>query len=342
MKNNKKENRFSFISFMNEIPKYIFNSNEKYRKWGANNDIPNTILELYDTVPEHSSTINFILSNVIENDLEQMDYWTLQKIALDYILFGGFTLEVIKLRNDKFKYEYKDISLARLSPDKDKIGFAEHWTGYKADIEWDNRVTKQGETGIYMFKNPKTRGDYPSPRYISAFKALDTMSEIGAYHNNNAKNGFTPNVVINFNNGEPDEDTKIDIENKIKDKFTGVNGNKFILSFNDSEETKTTIEKLDNDNLDQKFETLQKFLQNQIIVAHQLTSGQLIGIKPENQGFSRSEYEESMEIFEDNVVAGYRKEIEYGLSELFGSEVILKDHEEEIINPIEEEEEDIV
>ena len=342
MKNNKKENRFSFINFMNEIPKYIFNSNEKYRKWGANNDIPNTILELYDTVPEHSSTINFILSNVIENDLEQMDYWTLQKIALDYILFGGFTLEVIKLRNDKFKYEYKDISLARLSPDKDKIGFAEHWTGYKADIEWDNRVTKQGETGIYMFKNPKTRGDYPSPRYISAFKALDTMSEIGAYHNNNAKNGFTPNVVINFNNGEPDEDTKIDIENKIKDKFTGVNGNKFILSFNDSEETKTTIEKLDNDNLDQKFETLQKFLQNQIIVAHQLTSGQLIGIKPENQGFSRSEYEESMEIFEDNVVAGYRKEIEYGLSELFGSEVILKDHEEEIINPIEEEEEDIV
>ena len=342
MKNNKKESRFSFINFMSEIPKYIFNSNEKYRKWGANNDIPNTILELYDTVPEHSSTINFILSNVIENDIEQMDYWTLQKIALDYILFGGFTLEVIKLRNDKFKYEYKDISLARLSPDKDKIGFAEHWTGYRADIEWGNRVTKPGETGIYMFKNPKTRGDYPSPRYISAFKALDTMSEIGAYHNNNAKNGFTPNVVINFNNGEPDEDTKKDIENKIKDKFTGVNGNKFILSFNDSEETKTTIEKLDNDNLDQKFETLQKFLQNQIIVAHQLTSGQLIGIKPENQGFSKSEYEESMEIFEGNVVAGYRKEIEYGLSELFGSEVILKDHEEEIINPIEEEEEDIV
>ena len=338
MKNKSIENRFSFMNFVSEIPKYIFQKNEKYIKWGFNNDTPETILSLYDTVPEHSSTINFILSNVIENDLEQMDYWVLQKIALDYILFGGFTLEVKKLRNDSFKYEYKDISLARLSPKKDKIGFAEHWSGYKAEIEWDNRVTKQGETGIYMFINPKTRGDYPSPRYISAFKSLDTMSEISSYHNNNAKNGFTPNVVINFNNGEPDEDTKKEIEKKLTDKFTGVNGNKFILSFNDSEETKTTIEKLDNDNLDQKFETLQKFLQNQIIVAHQLTSGQLIGIKPENQGFSKSEYEESMEIFEQNVIAGYRKEIEYGLSELFGTDIILKDHEE-IINPIIEEEE---
>ena len=343
-----KNNRFSFISFVSDIQDYIFNAgNEKYHKWGANNDIPTTILKLYDTVPEHSSAVNFILSNVIENDLEQLDYWTLQKIALDYILFGGFTLEVVKLRNDKLQYNYKDISLARLSPDKDKIGFAEHWKGYKTDVTWEKRVTKAGETGVYMFMNPKTRGDYPSPRYISAFTSLDTMSEISSYHNNNAKNGFTPNVVINFNNGEPDEDTKKDIENKLKDKFTGVNGNKFILSFNDSEETKTTIEKLDNDNLDQKFETLQKFLQNQIIVAHQITSAQLIGVTPENQGFSKSEYEEAMEIFENNVVAGYRKEIEYGLSELFGSEVILKDHEEiinpiiedEIINPITEEEE---
>lgn len=338
MRSNNKESRFSFINFVSEIPKYIFQNNDKFLRWGFNNDVPETILKLYDSVPEHSSTINFILSNVIENDLEQMDYWVLQKIALDYILFGGFTLEVKKLRNDSFKYEYKDISLARLSPKKDKIGFAKHWSGYKADIEWDNRVTKQGETGIYMYMNPKTRGDYPSPRYISAFKSLDTMSEISSYHNNNAKNGFTPNVVINFNNGEPDEGTKKEIEKKLEEKFTGVNGNKFILSFNDSEETKTTIEKLDNDNLDQKFETLQKFLQNQIIVAHQLTSGQLIGIKPENQGFSKSEYEESMEIFEQNVVAGYRKEIEYGLTELFGVDIRLKDHEE-VVEPVIEEEE---
>lgn len=256
---------------------------------------------------------------------------------MDYILFGGFALEVTALRNGATTYQWLDMANCRIHPDRAQIGYAKNWSSYKADITWKPMVTKPGQSGIYMFKNPKTRGDYPTPRYISAMTSLDTMSEISAYHNNNAKNGFTPNVVINFNNGEPDEDTKKEMEKQLKEKFTGVNGSKFILSFNDDPEHKTTIEKLDGDNLDEKFKDLQVFLQNQIIVSHQLTSGALIGVRQENTGFSAIEYEEAMEIFELNVISGYRKELEYGLTELFGTEIILKDSvepaiEEEEIN----------
>ena len=338
----KKSSPISVINFFQDMPKYIFNRNEKFHKWGADNDIPDKLMDLYNTVPEHSSTINFILSNVIENEIEQADYWMLQKLALDYILFGGFTVEKTRLRNGEFTYEYIDISKCRISPDKDKIGYSENWGSYKADVDWREIVTEESKQGIYLFKNPTTRGTYPSPRYLAAVKSMDTMSAITDYHNNNAKNGFTPNVVINFNNGEPDEGTKKDMEKKITDKFTGVTGNKFLLSFNESSDTATTIDKLDGDNLDEKFETLQKFIQNQIIVAHQLTSGSLIGIKPENQGFSKVEYAEAMEIFEDNVISGYRKEIEYGLSELFNKEILLKNHtdiKENVEEIIEEKEE---
>ena len=121
-----KSNKFSFITFVSEIKEYIFNPNQKYIYWGANNDTPATLLKLYDTVPEHSSAINFILSNIIEEDIDEMDYWTLQKLALDYILFGGFAVEVVKLRNNQYQYNYKDISLIRLNPDKDKVGFSEN------------------------------------------------------------------------------------------------------------------------------------------------------------------------------------------------------------------------
>ena len=72
MKN--KESRYSIINFFTEKAEYIFNRNEKFIKWGLGNDIPFRLLEMYDTVPEHSSTINFILSNVIENEIEQLDY----------------------------------------------------------------------------------------------------------------------------------------------------------------------------------------------------------------------------------------------------------------------------
>ena len=96
---------------------------------------------------------------------------------------------------------------------------------------------------------------------------------------------------------------------------------KFIISFQDTVDNAVTISKLDNDNLDQKFETLQKFIQNQIIVAHQITSGQLIGVKPENQGFSKSEYEESLTVFKDVVISGYRNELNYAFTTLFNKEV---------------------
>ena len=95
----------------------------------------------------------------------------------------------------------------------------------------------------FTLKNNKSRGLYPRPYYISASTSLQTMKSILDYHQNNADNGFAPNVVINMNNGIPDEEIQKKIEKKIQDKFTGANGNKFILSFNETAETATTIEK---------------------------------------------------------------------------------------------------
>ena len=134
-KNKIKRGSISVINFFQDIPKYIFNQNEKYRKWGVENDIPFKLLELYQSVPEHSSAINFILSNMIENDIEDVDYWMLQKIALDYILFGGFTIKKTKLRNGEMTYEYIDISQCRLNPEKNKIGHSENWGSYKVEVE---------------------------------------------------------------------------------------------------------------------------------------------------------------------------------------------------------------
>ena len=315
----------SIFNFVEEKIKYIFNNNEKFHKWGADNETPNKFLNFYENIPEHQSAINFILSNVVKESIETLDFWTVQKIVLDYIIFGGFTVEIIKKRNGNYELNYIDISKVRYNPDKTKLGYSENWGNYKVDVKWMPISKNIDEVGIFIFKNPKSRYLYPTPHYNAAMLSLDTMYSITEYHNNNASNGFTPNVIINFNNGEPDAETKKQIENKIEDKFSGAKGKKFILSFNNSSETATTIEKLDNDNLDQKFETLQKFIQNQIIIVHQITSGQLIGIKPENTGFSKTEYEEAMEIFKNVVISNFIREIEFGFSTLFNKEIKMKE-----------------
>ena len=207
----------------------------------------------------------------------------------------------------------------RKSPDKQKIGYCPDWNDYKQkkDVLWFP-VSDGNIPGIYWFENPKVKRNYANPQYCASITQLEIMENILEYHLNNAEQGFAPNVVINMNGGVPDEQTQKMYENKLKEKFAGSKGQRFILCFNDSTDQATTIEKLDNDNLDQKFETLQKFIQNQIIIGHKITSGQLIGVKPENTGFSKTEYEESLEVFKTTVIKSLQQELEYGLEVLLG------------------------
>jgi hypothetical protein len=325
---NKNNFGLSVISFAKQKMDYIFNPNEKFVKWGADNMLPFEYLKLYNEVPEHSASIDFICNLILGDGVqsELMNYWFVKKLIYDYLQVGGYTFQVIKTRGGDVSLSYVDITKCRYSSDKTKIGYAEEgWDKYKQEYKWYNISKSVLEEGIFIYKNNNSRGLYPTPYYNSAVTSLKTMSSIIDYHNNNAENGFSPTVVINMNNGIPDIDTQRDIENKIKAKLTGEKGQKFILSFNESQESSTKIEKLESDNLDEKFETLQKFIQNQIIISHKITSGQLIGVKPENQGFSKSEFDEALEVFKDITIQGFRNELEYSFNLATGQDVLFID-----------------
>lgn len=314
-----KSNILSVISFAKEKIGYVFNPNEKFHKWGADNLLPFKYLELYQSVPEHASSIDFATDLVVGEgvNVSGLDYWLVKKITEDFNIFGGYALQVSKTRGGGAIISYVDISKCRYSDDKKKIGYAEEgWDKYKQEFKFFPISSDLNTEGIFLYKNNGSRGLYPTPAYQAVATSLETMRYISDYHNNNAENGFSPSVIINMNGGIPDGDTQASIEKQIKDKFTGSKGTKFILSFNESKDTAATIETLSADNLDEKFETLQKFIQNQIIVSHRVTSGTLIGIKPEGQGFSKTEYQEALDIYKDVVIAGIRRELEYGLSKL--------------------------
>ena len=67
--------------------------------------------------------------------------------------------------------------------------------------------------------------------------------EISNYHLNNIMNGLAPSMLINFNNGTPNEEERTLIEQRIYQKFSGSsNAGKFILAFNDDPAQQATIE----------------------------------------------------------------------------------------------------
>ena len=318
----------SVFNFATEKIKYYINPNEKFVKWGLDNLMPNQLLDFYYNIPEHKSAIDFTTSSVVGNGTndELLDFWTVSKIIDDYNLFGTYALQVVKLRNGGNKVSYVDVSKCRYSTDNKNIFYSELWDKYKVDYETYPITTSLNKEGIYIYKSSKTREVYPLPNYFAGNLSLDTMYNISLYHNDNAKNGFMPNVVINYNGGgKVSEDIKQKTEALLQKKYTGTSAQKFMIFYNQSKENAAEVIRLNGDNDDKKFETLQKFIQNQIIVAHKLPSGQLIGIKPENQGFSKTEYQESLDIFKEIVVNNIRKELEYSFKLLTDKDIKFQD-----------------
>ena len=63
---------------------------------------------------------------------------------------------------------------------------------------------------------------YYSPvDYQGGLQYAELEEEIANYHINNIKNGLAPSMLINFNNGIPNEEERELIEKRLYDKFSG-------------------------------------------------------------------------------------------------------------------------
>ena len=120
-----------------------------------------------------------------------------------------------------------------------------------------------------------------------------------------------PSTILNFNSGLPPVEEQYLIENSIKAKFTGTtNAGRFILSFNENPESKTTVEMLKSENLHEQYEFLSEEASRKIMLAHRITSQMLFGIKTAS-GFSSNadELQVSYEIFTSMVINPIQAEI---------------------------------
>lgn len=324
-----KQYSFSVINTVENIVNYFVSSNTKFIPWGVDNLDPYRYINYYNSVAEHMAAINFTEANIVQSGWGNLDFWLVKKIVFDYMMFGTYALEVVQTRGGQNEIKYIDVSKCRLAKEGYKVGYIENIyekdnygklkRSNSLDIKWYPLVNDTKKGGIYIYKNSKSREVYGQPLWAATEEALDTMKTIQTFHNSNAKNGFAPTVIINMNNGTPDDPTQKKLERAIKNKFIGVEGQKFMLLFNDGKENAATVTKIQNDSLDQKFETLQKFIQNQIIIGNSITTGSLIGVKPENNGFSKQEFDESLEIFREWTIKPIQKEISYSLNLLLGT-----------------------
>ena len=302
--------------------KEVIRSGYDYVSWGKDNRFPQDLYDMYQNSAILQSVINGTADYVFGSgvisafDVVNDKYETLEdiikKCVFDYLIFGGFAVQLMYKGGKVESIYWLDFQKCRRSEDEKKVFYSDDWGKYaRKALEYKSWTpdTDKG-TCIFYYKGHKTRGIYPVPMYIGALKSVKISTEISNFHLNNITKGFASNAIISFNNGEPDDDTKARIEKDVKEKFCGTdNAGSFLLLFNESKENACEIAKIQDDKFDLKYDALSKSVKEDIFIAFRATPT-LFGLPNENNGFSKQEYLESFELYNKTVVVPIQKDFE--------------------------------
>lgn len=346
----KETERMNFSIFDNAtkvIPTFIEKENygRPYLNYGVDNRFPNYLWDLYLRSALLQSIINGTAdytngNGIVFNENKQIqdlienankDGETLEdiikKITIDYLVFGGFALQIIYNKLGEINEIYwLDFRNVRCSKEGDKIYYSEDWIRHANDyLTYDAFKPKNNKgTCVYYFKGHISRGIYPIPRYNGALSAIETSTEISKFHLNSILNNFSGNFIINFNNGQPSTDVQEEIERKIKQKFSGAeNAGKFVVAFNDSRENGVSVERIQDDNFDKKYESLRTDTYKEIFIAFRAIP-QLFGYSLEGTGFNKQEFTEAYELYNKTTVKPIQKDLERTFDKIFNTENSIK------------------
>lgn len=348
MAENKEQMNFSiFEQPVKVIPTFVEkeNSGKPYINYGVDNRFPNYLWDLYMRSALLQSIVNGTADYANGNGITYAENANVQrlaeeankdgetlediikKITVDYLVFGGFAFQIIYNKLEEVSEIYwLDFRNCRRSKDGDKIYYSDDWIKHSNDyITYDIfNPEKRKKSQVFYFKGHISRGIYPVPRYNGALSAIETSTEISKFHLNSILNNFSGNFIINFNNGQPSTDVQEEIERKIKQKFSGAdNAGKFLVAFNDSKENGVTVERIQDDNFDKKYESLRTDTYKEIFIAFRAIP-QLFGYSLEGTGFNKQEFTEAYELYNKTTVVPIQKDIERVFNKVFGIDNSIK------------------
>ena len=315
------------------------NTAKPYMNYGGDNRFPNYLWDLYLRSAVLQSIINgtadyaggkgIILSDKLSNLKEEANQEgetiedIVKKIIGDYLIFGGFALQIIPNKLGEIKEIYwLDFRNCRRNKEGDKIYYSDDWIRHSNDyVTYDIFTPESKKSSVFYFKGHISRGVYPIPRYNGALNAIETSTEISKFHLNSILNNFSSNFIINFNNGEPSEDIQEEIEKKIKEKFTSAeNAGKPMIAFNNGKDNAVTVERIQDDNFDKKYEALRSSTYKEIFVSFRAVP-QLFGYTLDSgTGFNSQEFQEAFLLYNQTTVIPIQKDIIRTFNKIFQTE----------------------
>jgi len=299
-------------------PQVVEDNRKEWVAYGADNNYFQYLIDRYNGSATNNAIINGMTELIYGKGLHATDAsrkpdeyammkslfsrTCMRKVTFDLKAMGQAAFQVIynKQKTKIVQVEHFPIETLRM----EKMNDDGEVEGYYYSKDW-TKIRKKGfepiripafgygdkseGLEIYCIKPYRSGFYYYSPvDYQGGLPYAELEEEVANYHINNIKNGLSPSMLINFNNGVPTEEERELIERRIIQKFSGSsNSGKFILAFNDNKEMAASIEPVQLSDASEQYQFLADESMRKLMVAHRVTSPMLMGIK-DNTGLGNN------------------------------------------------------
>lgn len=183
---------------------------------------------------------------------------------------------------------------------------------------FDLRDRSEGVQMMFVKQYRPSQYYYSTPSYFGGINWILMDNRIGEFHLNNIENGFFPSSVIQFFNGEPEQDAKRKLERGFIEKFTGKSQAKIAFVYNNNLDEKISFDTYEPANIDKRFKELMPEVHTNIMIAHRVPSPLLFGIRDGGGlGNNAEELESSSLLMNKMVIIPLQQIILRSLGEVF-------------------------
>ena len=310
-----------------------------YVLYGKDNNYPNYLYGLFNDVSTLKTiiegTADYVIGDDVKCNIKGFDVEINTKgdtmrelirlLARDYLLYGGFAVQVIRNKVGEVReLYYMDFRYLRSSKKNDVFWYSEDFT--KKYVRNSKTVVypkyiaenKDIPASILYVTNEKSK-TYPTPRYSGSIKACEMERAIDTYHLSSIENGFGGSYIINFLNGIPTDEVKAEIEKNVNEKFCGAsNAGRVLINFANGRDNATTLDKLDVEDFGEKYKSAAERAKTQIFTAFRAIP-QLFGDMSAATGFNSQEFTESFKVFNRTVCRPIQQTICDSIDKIFNN-----------------------
>ena len=326
-----KVSEFGFVNLSTYTSPEISEVNGKdWIEYGSNNNYFQYLIDRYNGSPTNNAAINGISQQIYGKGINATDSSkkpdqyaqmislfkkdVVRKLCYDLKLMGNCAIQIIYSKDRSRIVQIEHLPVETLRAEKcNEDGDIPAYYYFK---DWAN-ITRSDEPlripAFGMSKEPieilyvkpyKAGFYYYSPvDYQGGLQYAELEEEVSNYHLNNIINGLAPSMLINFNNGTPNQQERQLIEKKIASKWSGTsNAGKFILAFNDNKESQAEITPIQLSDAHNQYQFLSSESTQKILVAHRIVSPMLFGIKDGGGLGNNAEEIKTASLLMDNTV----------------------------------------